>query len=125
MKDTANAAQHRIDTGSRAVEILVSATLRAHDGSAQVGSQPERAKSLKVVVHTTRAAQRIDRIRPRKRLIGRVRGRWQRRRSNIAQPVNGEHAINAELCVSGGCTDKRNGGKKENCFAETHVPLVY
>jgi len=122
VNDAANPTEYGVDARSSVVEVDVCAPLGRQNAATQIRPQREWSKLLEVVVDTACTAKRIGCVGPG---VGLVRGRWQRRRNNIAQPVNGKHAINAELCVSGGGTDKGNGGKKENCFAETHVPLVY
>src|SRR3984885_15524866 len=125
MNDAANPAEHRVDTRSTGVEVDVCASLGRQNGAAQLRPQSKRSNLLEVVIDSARPTQGIDRVGNRLRFPI-YHWRWrQRRRLNIAQPVNSEHAINAELRVRGGGTDKGNGGKKENCFAETHVPLVY
>ena len=122
MKHRSNPAHHRVDSRSATIKLLISPSLSRQNAAAQIPSQRHWSNLLEVVVDAARAAQRIHRVRASAGYIGIL----FRRRSYVTESIYGEHTVGAKLRVSGAGTDKGSDSKKkENCFAETHVPLVY
>src|SRR5271167_1328788 len=111
MEAGADTAKYRIDAGAWSVEIDVGPTFGVKEGAARVEPKLDRSELHKVVVHPSRAAKWIDRIGSRKGLVRRVREKRHRRRYDIAETVDREFAINADLRMSGDGAGYGNGGK--------------